>query len=114
MDSILLTVRSTLGVETDYEGFDPEIILAINTGFMTLNQLGVGPVDGYKISDDTEVWTDFLEEETNLEAVKTYICLKSRLLFDPTTSSFLIEAIKNQISEIEWRLMVQTEPPTEP
>lgn len=112
MDSILLTVKSSLGVEIDYEGFDTEIILAINTAFMTLNQLGVGPTEGYKITNFEDAWTDFLAADViNLEAVKTFVQLKSRLIFDPPPNSFLVEAINREITQLEWRLTVQAEPP---
>jgi len=78
---------------------------------MSLNQLGVGPLEGYSISGIEEKWSDFLGAVTNVEAIKSYIYLKVRLLFDPPSNSFLVEAINNQILELEWRLAVQVEPP---
>lgn len=113
MDSILLSIKNALGIESDYDGFDAEIIFGINTAFMLLNQLGVGPSVPYKITDDTAVWTDFLGT-SNLEAAKTYVQLKVRLLFDPPANSFLVDAINKNISELEWRLTTQVEFPPVP
>lgn len=114
MSSILLTVRQSLGIQNDFDGFDGEIIVAINTAFMSLNQLGVGPEDGFVVSEVTDTWESFLGDGvTNLEGVKSYICLKARLLFDPPTSSYLLEAIQRSLNELEWRLNVEVEPDPE-
>ena len=78
---------------------------------MSLNQMGVGPESGFSISDKTKTWVDYLGANANLEAVKSYIYLKVRLIFDPPTSSSLIEAINRQIAELEWRLLIQVDPP---
>ncbi len=110
MESILVTIKKMLGLEDDYEHFDTDIIVNINTIFMVLNQMGVGPTKGFSIRDKNALWTDYLPvDDSNMEAVMTYIYLRVRLLFDPPANSFLIEAIKSQISEIEWRLNVQAE-----
>lgn len=111
MESILLTIKKMLGIQTDYDGFDVDIIVGINTAFMSLNQLGVGPSEGYSITGIEEKWSDFLGILTNLEAIKTYIFLKVRLTFDPPSNSFLVDAVNNQLTELEWRLTVQAEPP---
>ena len=110
MDSILVTIKKMLGLDDTYEHFDTDIIVNINTIFMVLNQLGVGPTKGFSIRDKNAMWSDYLPvDDLNMEAVMTYIYLRVRLLFDPPANSFLIEAIKSQISEIEWRLNVQAE-----
>ena len=109
MDSILLTIKKMLGIETDYDGFDVDIIVGINSAFMSLNQLGVGPEIGYSITTIDDEWADFLVAATNLEGVKSYIYLKTRLLFDPPSNSFLVDSISKQISELEWRLNVQAD-----
>lgn len=114
MDSILSTIKKMLGVDDDYYGFDNDIIVGINTCLMNLNQLGIGPSDPFVIVDYTELWSDLLVDSTNFEAVKSYIHLKTRLLFDPPTNSFLIESINKLISEIEWRLVSQSEFPSNP
>jgi len=102
--SILTTVKKILGVDATYTTFDVDIITHINSVFFTLNQLGIGPADGFAIEDATAVWDDFLGTDLRLNAVKTYMYLRVRLLFDPPTASYLIEATRQQIQEFEWRL----------
>lgn len=108
MESILDTIKKMLGIESDYTHFDIDIITNINTIFLNLQQIGVGPKSGFSITDNTTTWNDYISGE-NLEAVKTYIYLKVRLLFDPPTNAFLVDAMERQIREIEWRLNVQVE-----
>lgn len=110
MDSILTSIKKLLGVDENYEHFDQDIIMHINSIFMVLHQLGVG-ANPYFIEDKTATWNDYLGEDgiTNYQAVKTYIYLKVRLVFDPPTSSYVVEAINNQIKELEWRFTVQTD-----
>lgn len=107
-DSILISIKKMLGMEENYNVFDTDIIIHINTIFMTLNQLGVGPSSGFKIEDDSAMWSEYIDEDSDLEAVKTYIYLKVKLLFDPPLSSSVIEVMKQSIAELEWRLNVQT------
>ena len=113
MDSILTSIKKLLGITEEYENFDQDIIMHINSAFMILNQLGVGPKSGFSISDKSSTWDEFIPESSNLEAVKTYIHLKVKLMFDPPISSTVIEAIKSQINELEWRLNVSVDPPIE-
>ena len=108
MESILDTIKKMLGIESDYTHFDIDIITNINTIFLNLQQIGVGPKSGFSITDNTTTWNDYISGG-NLEAVKTYIYLKVRLLFDPPTNAFLVDAMERQIREIEWRLNVQVE-----
>ena len=108
MESILTSIKKLLGPEESYDHFDTDIIIHINSALMVLNQLGVGPVEGFSISNKEAVWTDFVPEK-NVEAVKTYVYLKVRLIFDPPQSSFLVAAIEKQITELEWRLNVKAE-----
>ena len=109
MESILTSVKKMLGIAEDYTHFDPDIIMHINSVFMILTQLGVGPSQGFFIEDDTAYWTDFIPESTKLQAAKSFIHLKVKLLFDPPTSSAVIEAMNRQASEFEWRLNVAAE-----
>lgn len=109
MDSILTSIKKLLGITEEYEHFDPDIIMHINSAFMILNQLGVGPEEGFAIKDKNSTWDEFLSGGANLEAVKTYVYLKVKLMFDPPLSSTVIEAIKSQISELEWRLNASTD-----
>lgn len=111
-ESILTSIKKLLGVDESYEHFDIDIILHINSVFMILQQLGVGPAKGFSICDETAVWSDFIQSETNLEAVKTYTYLKVKLVFDPPLSSAVMEAMKTMISELEWRLNVAAESTT--
>ena len=107
-ESILTSIKKMLGMEENYNVFDTDIIIHINTIFMTLNQLGVGPSSGFKIEDDSTTWSEYIDEDSDLEAVKTYIYLKVKFLFDPPLSSSVIEVMKQSITELEWRLNVQT------
>ena len=108
MNSILTSVKKLLGINAEYTHFDTDIIIHINSVLMILTQLGVGPEEGFVIENDKAVWTDFIPEADLMktEAVKTYVYLKVRLLFDPPLSSAVIESINRQISELEWRLYV--------
>lgn len=108
-ESILQSVKKGLGVPEDDDGFDPELIMYINSALMILTQLGIGPLGGVIISGPEETWTSVIEGSYELELVKTYVILRVRLMFDPPSSSFVLDAIKNQIAEFEWRLNVQVE-----
>ena len=110
MENILDSIKKLLGIDEADLNFDQELIMHINSVFMVLNQLGIGPVGGFKISSNEEVWTDFIGTRLDLESVKSYIYLKVRLLFDPPQNSFLVGSIEKQIEENEWRLQVQVEP----
>lgn len=109
MESILTSIKKFLGIEKEYEHFDPDIIMHINSVFMDLTQIGVGPAEGFSIEDDTSAWTDFIPDTKNLQAVKSYIYLRVRLLFDPPSSSAVIEAMNRDIQRYEWRLNVAAE-----
>ena len=109
MESILTSIKKLLGITEEYDQFDPDIIMHINSVFMILTQLGVGPAEGFSIEDDTTVWTDFIQDVKKLESVKTYIYLKVKLLFDPPLSSAVIESMNRLINELEWRLNVAAE-----
>ena len=111
MDSILTSIKKLLGIDESYTHFDQDLIMHINSALMILTQLGVGPADGFSISKATETWTDFLGDDLlKLQSVKTYVYLKVRLMFDPPSGSALIELINRQVSELEWRLHVATDP----
>lgn len=115
IDSILTSIKKLLGLTEECTDFDDDIIMDINTVFMDLKQLGVGPSEGFSIEDDTAVWTDFINVEINpemkpiLSATKSYIHLKVKLLFDPPLSSAVEKAVNERIDELEWRLNVEAE-----
>ena len=107
MDSILNSVKKQIGIHETDDSFDPDIIMAINTVFVILNRVGVGPSKGFSIKDQNSIWADFIsEDDVNFEAVKTYVGAKARFIFDPPTSSVAIDALEKSIKEIEWRLNV--------
>ena len=108
-ESILNSVKKILGIASDYDAFDTDIIIHINSVFSTLNQLGLGPDEGFMIEDDSAVWGDFLLDDMRLNSVKTYVYLKVRILFDPPTTGFTLTALQEQIKELEWRLNVYRE-----
>lgn len=110
MESILTSIKKLLGIEEEYTHFDADIIMHINSVFMILHQLGVGPSEGFSISDKTATWDEFIPEDNpKFLAVKTYMHHKVKLLFDPPLSSAVMEATKNVISEFEWRLNIAAE-----
>lgn len=108
-DSILLSIKKMLGLNEDYDVFDPELIIHINTVFGTLHQLGVGPEEQFRISGDNETWLDFDTDGEQIDEVKTYIYLRVRLLFDPPSSSFVLSSFQEQLKELEWRLNVKVD-----
>lgn len=107
--SILINVKKVLGLSDSYTPFDLDILTFINTTFSNLHQLGVGPSDGFSIEDETTEWNDFLPNGPILNIVKSYICLKVKLLFDPPSTSFALEAMKQQIEEFENRIVLANE-----
>lgn len=114
MESILTSIKKLLGIEEEYEHFDEQLIMHINSVFTILTQLGVGPSKGFSIQDAEATWMDFLPEEfSNLEAVKSFIHLKVKLMFDPPSGSAHIEAIQRVVNELEWRINVSAESTTE-
>lgn len=110
MESILISIKKMLGITEDYTHFDNDIIMHINSVLMVLTQLGVGPKEGYMIEDEMNTWEEFIGESTQLQAVKSYVYLKVKLLFDPPLSSSVIESINRMITEFEWRLNIAVDP----
>ena len=102
--SILTSVKRNLGLDEAYEAFDPDVLMHINSSFSTLNQLGVGPELGFRIEDKTVTWDAFLGTDLRLDNVKTYVFLRVKYLFDPPSTSFGQQALKEQITEFEWRI----------
>ena len=111
MESILTSIKKVLGIYEEDTSFDVDIIMHINTVFMILRQMGIGPSNGFSITGQYEVWNDYLSDISLLESVKTYVALKVRLIFDPPASSTMVEAINRTITELEWRLNVQVDYP---
>lgn len=110
MESILTTIKKMLGIPEEYEHFDIDIIAHINMVLMTLNQLGVGPDKPASISSSLDTWYSIFGDINDFEAVKTYIYLKVKIVFDSNSmSSSVLEAINRTINELEWRLTVQSD-----
>lgn len=110
MESILTSIKKMLGIAEEYTHFDADIIMHINSVFMTLTQLGVGPSEGFYIEDKSAYWEDFIDDPYKLQAVKTYILLKVKLVFDPgSVGSSTLASYERQIQELEWRLNVAAE-----
>lgn len=109
LDSILTSIKKLLGFEEDYEAFDTDLIIHINSAFATLHQLGVGPSTALAITDKSAQWSEFFGTTDNIQSVKTYVYLKVRLLFDPPETSYAREAFLKQANEYEWRLNVAVE-----
>ena len=112
-ENILSSIKKLLGLNDGVTVFDTDIVIHINTVFANLTQMGVGPQDdegkniGFKISTGNEVWGDFTDNDVLIDNVKTYIYIKVKMVFDPPTSSALIDAYNAQAKELEWRLYTQ-------
>lgn len=102
--SVLTDVKKTLGLDDAYTAFDLDILMYINSAFSTLNQLGIGPEDGFSIADKTTTWDSFFGTSPKYNIVKTYVSLSTRLIFDPPATSFAIDAIKSQLAEHAFRI----------
>lgn len=112
-ESILLSVKALLGPDADYDVFDQDIVIFINSAIATLTQLGIGPSEGFEITGEEETWEDFLGDDMRrINSVKTYIFMKVRLAFDPPASSYVLSAYEDSCKEFEWRLNVAADPGT--
>lgn len=105
-NSILISIKKLLGIDKDYTQFDTDILIHINTAFMILKQLGVGPEDGFIIEDANAEWSEFIQESDGnvIEGVKSWIYIKVKTLFDPSGSAAVNDSLKRQAEELEWRL----------
>lgn len=108
-DSIVLSIKKMLGLDENYTPFDTDVIIHINSSFMTLCQMGIGPKEGFEVTDSSQKWTDFLTNRVMLGGVKTWVYLQVKMLFDPPANSFVMDAYKTQAEQILWRLNVQAE-----
>ena len=108
-ESILDSVKKVLGFDPSYTAFDLDVIMHINSVFSDLNDLGIGPTDGFSITDNSSQWSAFLGSDLTLDRIKTYMFLRVRMIFDPPISGFAIDAMKKQIEQFEWRISVKRE-----
>ena len=112
-ESILTSVKKVLGIPEYYEHFDQDILLHLNSVMSILHQLGVGPENGFAVEDDSTTWSDLFDgdiDTNKMMYVKSYVCLRVRLLFDPPASSGAIDAMERQMRELEWRITVTRDP----
>lgn len=107
--SILKSTKKILSLDPEYDAFDQDVMTHINSAFFTLNQLGIGPAEGFSIEDDEPVWDDFFEGGPKLHAAKTYVYLRVRLLFDPPSNPRHVQALEDQRTELEVRLRLEME-----
>lgn len=104
IESILQTIKQLLGISEEDTSFDQNIVILVNSVFSILSQLGLTESDRFQITGSTETWDDLFRGRKDLEFVKTYVCLKVKMMFDPPTSSAALEATKRMIDEHEWRI----------
>lgn len=107
--SILNEIKSMVGPDASYGAFDIDLKICINSSLQTLSEIGVGLTDGFRITSEADTWEDFIGNRTDLESIKEYVYLRARLTFDPPTSSFVLQAFKDLIKELEWRLNVRAD-----
>lgn len=108
-NSILTSIKKLLGLVEEYEYFDADIVMHINSALAILTQLGVGPSEGFMITGEDETWSAFIPDGSNLEMIKSFVYMKVKLLFDPPLSSAVIESTNRMLSEFEWRIQVAAE-----
>ena len=105
IESILQSTKQMHGIDLEDTSFDREILIHTNGALMIMNQLGVG-LPGFTLTSASDTWADFIGDRTDLELIKTDVYLRVRLVFDPPQNSFLVDAIKKQIEEYDWRIEI--------
>lgn len=101
-ESILESVKSALGIGNMDNAYDPDVIMHINAALLSLNELGIGD-QLYSITDSTQKWNEIADANI-IMAVKSYVLMKVKVIFDPPTAAVL-EATERQIKELEWRII---------
>lgn len=109
MDDILVTIKKMLGLDADYTPFDTDIIIAINSAFGVLLQLGVGPAGGFHIDGYGTTWDSFIDDERTIGLIKEFVYLRVKLVFDLPATSFAINALQSRADELGWRILNETE-----
>ena len=109
-DSILMTIRKLVCGDPYADHFNTDLLVHINACFSILNQLGVGPENGFVVTDETQSWSSYIADNYILNMVKTYVTLKVKKVFDPPLTSSVLEAMDKEISQLEWRLNVAVDP----
>lgn len=108
-ESILSSIKNMLGPDSDYDVFDNDILIHINSALSVLTQLGVGPKGGFVIRDYDTTWNKFIGNAKQLEMAKTFVYMKVKMAFDPPSNSFVLTNMEKECEELEWRLSVAVE-----
>lgn len=115
MDSILESVKTVLGIPSEDNFFNDNLIIQINSIFSILRQIGCGPSEGYQITDSSNTWDEFLQNEPEkLQLVKTYLGMRVRQIFDPPANGTVSQALDRQVQEMEWRISTLCDPGEQP
>lgn len=109
-DSILLSIKKKLGLDPEFKDFDVDVTIAINTALSILQQLGVFGEAPFSITGEEQLWSQFIPDGRNLETVKSFVFIRTKLLFDPPQSSFVLSSYKEQLKELEWRIYIECDP----
>jgi hypothetical protein len=105
MESILDSIKKLHGISPSDVSFDPDIIIHINSALLKLTQMGVGPLTGFFIKDNTTKWSDFIPDEVIAESVKSFVYVKVRLVFDPPASPTVVSALESSADESAWYIV---------
>jgi len=108
-ESILVSIKDMLGPDSSDDVFDSEILIHINMALSVLTQLGVGPSEGFVVTDADATWNQFLGNAKDIEMAKSFVFMKVKMVFDPPTSSFTLSAMEKACDELGWRLSVATD-----
>lgn len=103
-ESILTSIKLMLGMTADYTPYDQQVLMCINTAMNALTQVGIGPVEGFTIRDASTTWEEWIGTDPRMEAAKSALFIRTKMLFDPPANGVMDEAYKEQLAEIEWRL----------
>ena len=109
-ESILDSIKDMLGPDSSYDVFDNEILIHINMALSVLTQLGVGPAEGFVVTDSDATWNQFLGNAKNIDMAKTFVYMKVKMAFDPPANSSVLNAYNEACKEYEWRLNIETDP----
>ena len=103
-DSILTSIKKLMGITEEYDAFDQDILILINSVLFELEQIGVKAKEGFVLSDKTAAWSDYSDDDRLLNVLKPYIYMKTKLTFDPPTSSGALDSMNRIIDRFEWRI----------
>lgn len=108
--SILNSIKQQLGIEESDTAFDMDITMLINSALANLHQLGIGPLNGFRIQDASAQWDHFMGDDPRLNMVQPFVFMRVRRVFDPPTTAHMLAALKDEIEELTWRIEVSRHP----